>query len=429
MKLAKLQNRNIAIWGFGVEGQATAAYLSLHKIDFKVLCQAHETDAQYHCITDEVDQKCLNAFDVIIKSPGISPYTDLVATCTAQFTSPTALWFANEKDCFVIAVTGTKGKSTTVSLLAHILKHSGKSVNLLGNIGQALISSSSNYDYIILEASSYQTYDGHIKADIALVNNLFPEHLDWHHGEENYYKDKLKILDGAVVKVINAANDKLKKCVTGEDVVYFNSKESFYVQDETLMYQQQSILKLYEINLIGVHNLQNIGAALTVCMQLQLEMQTCINAVKSFIPLPHRLQNLGKIGKHFVINDSIATTAEATLAAMQTQDLDRTTLLVGGFDRGNDWASFAKSIKHNPPYLLILSGANSQDIYQHLKDIEAKLDFILCDTLKDAIFQAQSRTPKNHTLLLSPGAPSFDQFSSYIKRGEFFVEELRKNVL
>jgi len=425
MKLSELKNKNIAIWGFGVEGQATALYLVKKKLPFTVLCREDEINEKYPCLTDQVDVNVLNQFDVIIKSPGISPYTDLVRSCHAVITSPTALWFSNEKKTKVIAVTGTKGKSTTVSLLAHILKYVGKSINLVGNIGQALISSHSDYDYIVLEASSFQIYDGNIKADIALITNLFPEHVDWHKGEKNYFSDKLKILENANSKIINANNERLIEKVKGSDYLYFNIDTGFHVKHDTLYYRQNKLVNLSEIQLIGKHNLENIGAVLTVCQEIGLNISECVESIKSFKPLQHRLQNLGRIGRHYAINDSIATTPIATLAAMQTVDLSKTTLLIGGFDRGHDWTEFAESINESPPHLLLISGQNAQAIFRHLQNLNAQFNYKLCENLEKAIHFALLNSPIDHTILMSPGAPSFDQFKSYIERGEFFINTLR----
>ncbi|MFK8011436.1 MAG: UDP-N-acetylmuramoyl-L-alanine--D-glutamate ligase [Marinicellaceae bacterium] len=428
MKLSDLSEKKIGIWGFGVEGQATADYLKRKGLDFSVLCSPKEVDKQYTCITDKVDTKLLNCFDVIVKSPGISPYPEYVQKCQAHITSPTALWFANEKKTTVIAITGTKGKSTLVSLLTHILNAFDKKTHLVGNIGQALISSHSDYDYIVLEASSFQIYDGNIAAEIALLNNLYPEHLDWHNGQDNYFHDKLKIFDNAEIKITNAQDSRIQQRLPAKGLIYFNHKDGFHVLNSVLFYQKQKILDLTEIQLIGHHNLENIGAVLTICLQLNLDLIKCVEAIKYFKPLVHRLQNLGKVGQHYAINDSIATTPIATLAAMQTVDLSQTTLLIGGFDRGHDWTDFAEALNNNPPNLLLISGQNAQAIFQHLRQLKAEFNYKLLEDLSSAIKYAKLNSPKNHTLLLSPGAPSFDQFESYIQRGEFFQKEFKKDV-
>jgi len=128
----------------------------------------------------------------------------------------------------------------------------------------------------------------------------------------------------------------------------------------------------------------------------------------------------------FCYNDSIATTPIATIAAMQTVDLSKTTLLIGGYDRGNDWKVFADAINNNPPNLLLISGQNGLAIFEHLKLIGSNIDYKLCNDLADAINYAQIHSQIGDTVLLSPGAPSFDQFDSYIKRGEFFSSEMKK---
>ncbi len=428
LKLLQLQNTSvkIAIWGYGVEGKATAKYLEKNQINFTVLCAEEEKDEKYKCYTKEVNAELLNTFDLVIKSPGISPYNLLVQEATCQFTSPTALWFANEKNTTVIAITGTKGKSTTVSLLAHVLKACGATVNLVGNIGQALISSDSNYDYIVLEASSFQIYDGNIKADIAVVTNLYPEHVDWHKGSKNYFRDKLKILDFAKTKIINAENSNLAKLANGKGIIYFNHTNGFCIKGNDLVYNNNTIFTLDDTALIGLHNLQNIAAVLTVCVQLNLTLATCVNAIKSFKPLVHRLQNLGKINGHYAINDSIATTPIATLAAMQTLKLNETTLLVGGYDRGNDWSEFAQSLHDNPAKLMIFSGPSGKIIFNYLQSIKSNKNYFYHEKLAQSILYAKKHTPLEHTILLSPGAPSFDEFKSYIKRGEYFEQQLKK---
>jgi len=428
LSLKNLRNKKVAIWGYGVEGKATADYLVKNKIKFTLLCQPAEADDRYNCISDSINTQILNTFDVVIKSPGISAYDSLVKETTAEMTSSTALWFANEKNTYVIAVSGTKGKSTTVSLLAHILDYCGKTHYLVGNIGQPLISVDSKVDYIVLEASSFQIYDGNIQADIAVITNLSAEHLDWHKGKDNYFKDKLKLLSLAKSKIINAKNSLLTDRINPKQVTCFNLENGYHVEDSKLLFKNKEILDLSEINLIGQHNLENIGAALTVCQQLNLDIADCVEAVKSFKPLAHRLENLGKIGHHFAINDSIATTPVATIAALQTMDRSKTTLLVGGYDRGHDWYDFVQSLCDRPPNLLIISGQNSEAIHHLLQSMEASFDYLVCDNLQQAISQAQNKSKAGHTLLLSPGAPSFDQFDSYISRGDFFVKELTKNV-
>ncbi len=435
MKLSELKHKKIALWGFAVEGKATAQYLEKHDIAFTVLCSESEKSAEYHCICDSVDTALLNRFDVIIKSPGISAYDECLKSSNAIFTSATAIWFANEKQTKVIAVTGTKGKSTTSSLVAHVLKNSGKTVNLVGNIGNPLILSSSDYDYIVMEVSSFQAFDGNIQADYAIVLNLFAEHLDWHHGQENYFSDKLKLLQNATIKIINKKNKTLLNLVRNnfsnlsrQDVLYFNDDKAYKIMHDCIYFNDDKILCLSEIQLLGKHNLENILAVLKICNVLNIALKPTLKAIKSFSPLPHRLQKLGKIGKYFAINDSIATTPMATIAALKTVDLASTTLIIGGYDRGHDWCDFVRQLCEIKPFLIIIAGANSNKLLPLFAKSIQVVAYLRANDLKQAVQFAIEKTPVNGTILLSPGAPSFDQFSSYIKRGEFF-EHLLKNYL
>ena len=422
--LKNLRHKKIAVWGFGVEGQAVSDYLHKHAINFTVLCSVQELNNKYRCDTKKVDVELLNSFDIIIKSPGISPYTGLVKSAHTQFTSATALWFANEKSTQIVAITGTKGKSTCVSLLKHVLESLGKKVNLVGNIGTPLIAASSECDFIVLEASSFQIYDGEIQADIALINNLYPEHVDWHDGVDNYFQDKVKLLEKAKIKLINNNNNELKNRTAHLDCLAFNDEKGFYVQGESLYHKDKELLKISAIQLIGKHNLENIGAVLMICNEMKLDIKQCLHAIKSFKPLEHRLQNLGRIGQHFAINDSIATTPIATLAALQTQELAKTTLFIGGFDRGNNWSDFAQALNDSPPALLLLTGQSGKVIFNYLNDIKSSINYCYFKKLAAAIDFAVENTAKSHTLLLSPGAPSFDEFDNYKQRGHYFEKEL-----
>ena len=430
-KLDQIKNKKLAIWGFGVEGKATAKYLKAKGIEFKVLCREEEKDCFYSCITKQVNSELLDRFDIIIKSPGISPYTDLVNHAKCAFTSPTAIWFANEKNTKVIVVTGTKGKSTSVSLLTHVMSDYGLKVNLVGNIGEALIGSSgssSDFDFIILEASSFQIYDGNIEADIAVITNLFPEHIDWHQGVDNYFSDKLKLLQNSKVKILNADNATLNELIIDDSAQYFNKKTGYHVINNALFNNDKLLLNSDEIQLIGNHNLENIAAVLMVCDNCNLNQNKILKSIKQFKPLAHRLQSLGKIGKCYAINDSIATTPMATIAALTTVDLSNTTLLIGGYDRGHDWTNFVDNLIDFKPKLIIVSGQNADLICTLFESSNSNCNYIKLKTLKDSIKLAVDKTPENGLILLSPGAPSFDQFDSYIKRGIFFEKELMKYV-
>lgn len=433
MKHVTLQHKSVAIWGYGVEGRATADYL--HKkcpeLRFTVLCQQAEIDDKlWNFETEEVDADLLSQFDVVIKSPGISPYLEPAKSAQCDIISSTALWFTNEKDKLkaqVIAVTGTKGKSTTCAMLTHVLKNMGVAVELAGNFGKPLISCIEPCDYVVLETSSYQAQDGAIQADVAVVLNLFTEHLNWHVTEAQYHADKMRLLQQAGQVVLNAKDDNINTFVqhnglSEQQVHWFNQQNGFYELSQTLMYQDKALLSRYGWALQGAHNLVNAAAVLTVLDVLQLDVKKALNSLKSFEPLPHRLQPIGEIDGVQYINDSISSTPHATLAALKTVDYDKTLLLIGGFDRGVDWNWWVEAIKNQPPKVILCSGQNGEKIHQLVLKQGIKTQSIWQPKLKSAVKKAKELAQAGDVVLLSPGAPSFDAFKDYQHRGQQFAQ-------
>ncbi|MCB1583461.1 MAG: UDP-N-acetylmuramoyl-L-alanine--D-glutamate ligase [Marinicella sp.] len=439
MKLEKLKNKKVAVWGYGVDGRATASFL--HKYcpgqKFDVLCRKDETDDQpWNFVTEAVTAMVLNAYDVVVKSPGISPYLEPAKTVQCQIISSTALWFDNFKNAthtniHVIAITGTKGKSTTSAMLTHVLRDMGFEVELAGNFGKPLISCNQPVDYVVLETSSYQAQDGVIKADVAVVLNLYSEHLNWHITEAQYHADKMCLLNQAKHWVLNASDVNTVSYLaekgggTQEKIHWFNQVNGFYELNQTLMYQDKALLSHFGWQLKGAHNLVNAAAVLEILSVLKLDVKKALNSLKFFAPLPHRLQPLGECNGVRFINDSISSTPHATLAALKTVENDKTILLVGGFDRGVDWDWWMEAIKKKPPKIILCSGDNGEKIHRLILNHEIKTQSIWQPSLKTAVKTAKELAQAGDVVLLSPGAPSFDAFKDYQHRGQQFAQWVR----
>lgn len=433
MLLSELVDKKIAVWGYGVEGKATVSYLQKHLPDLKlfVLCPEQEADnSGVEFNHAPITTKVLDGFDVVIKSPGISPYQTAVQDSHSQFISASALWFSNElhrgdKSPTVVAITGTKGKSTSCYLLHEALKACGLNCVIAGNFGMPLIACDAAYDFIILETSSYQAQDGAIKADLAVMLNLYSEHLDWHQNDAQYRQDKWRLLTSAKQAVINAKDvlsQEMQQHTPIDAFTLFNHLSGFYVLDDVLMHQDKALLSTAGWQLSGAHNLHNLAAVMTVVKVLGLDVKPALNAVKKCPPLPHRLQSLGTIGGVHVINDSIASTPHATWAALQTCPIERTVLLLGGYDRGVDWQWFAQKITNKSPKKILCSGANGQRILQTLQQHNDIMDVEYVTTLAEAVSKGFSVAQAGDYLLLSPGAPSFDAFTNYQQRGQQFAQ-------
>jgi UDP-N-acetylmuramoylalanine--D-glutamate ligase len=443
MRWAELDNQRVAIWGAGREGRAAYRALRRHAPTAKptVLCRPDErdevntyVDAQTPVLAQVVTADTLRAFDVVVKSPGISPHLGAARDALAagvRFVSGSALWFANHPDARVIAVSGTKGKSTTTAMIAHLLRAAGRRVVMAGNIGLPLLdvtSDPSGVDWYVLELSSFQTRDMDAIPEIVVLLNLYPEHLDWHGGLEPYYTDKLALLGDLEraprVAVLNAASAELVQRARAPRIAWFGRSDGFDVRDEAIWRGTQRILPVSDLPLPGLHNALNACAALATVAEAGENAAALAASLAAFRPLPHRLQTLGERDGYTWVDDSIATTPYATLAALlHFCDRAPTTVLVGGFDRGVSWEAFRDALPDIPLNAVVTMGGNGRRIAATLlESTERRYVLRECGDLADAVATAREITPAGGVVLLSPGAPSFGEFRDYMARGQRFAE-------
>ena len=434
MRLTELANARVAIWGSGREGRAALGALRRrfpHK-PLTLFCSEEEAkSAPGTGVAIEIvppDAGSLQRFDVVIKSPGISAYRAAVTEAAAagvRFTSGTALWFAERPQARTICVTGTKGKSTVTALIAHLLRKSGKRVALAGNIGMPLLDlldEPREPDWWVIELSSFQTRDFDGAPSVAVITNLFEEHLDWHGTRERYVADKLAIAHAAKTLVVNAQPELLARTSAHPARRVFGDNAGWHVSEEGIRRGNEPILATAAIPLAGRHNAQNVCAALAALEAAGEDGRALACHAVTFKALPHRLQVLGVRAGLEYVNDSISTTPYATIEALRAFDKRIVTVIVGGFDRGVDWNPFAEYAAQNPPRAIIATGANGARIVEKLCGIEAP-EFLLVSapTLDDVLTTARTLTPAGGVVLLSPGAPSFDQFKDYAERGREFA--------
>jgi len=434
MRIADLSGLRVAVWGAGREGRAALAALAarLPGQRVTVFCSEAETpvarDAGPHAVTDTVapDAARLSAFDVVIKSPGISAWRPEVIEAQrngTRFTSGTALWFAEHPDARTIAVTGTKGKSTVSALVAHFLRALGVRTALAGNIGLPLLELLDPplmADWWVIELSSFQTRETPA-VDIGLVNNVYEEHLDWHGSRERYVSDKLALADVARTLVIPVAGELPARTEAHPRRVAFGTDAGWHVADGFVCRGAEHVVALAESPLSGAHNAMNLCAALAAVEAAGFDATSAAPAIARFRPLPHRLQRLGERDGIAFVDDSISTTPEATREALASLAGRAVTVLVGGHDRGLDWHGFADFIVASPPHAIVTMGANGSRIARVLREAGGACQPIEAGDLADAFAKATAAAPKGGVVLLSPGAPSFDQFRDYAERGRAFA--------
>jgi len=438
VRFDELAGKNIAILGLGREGMAArkalfaifpdqpCSLVNETPVDNPGKLVSHEGD---RLVIASLEQAGLNNYDVLILSPGISRYRPEITTAVragARLTSGTQIWFTENPAVYSICVSGTKGKSTTASLIAWLLKAAGKSVQLAGNIGKPLLDClGPSPDCQVMELSSFQLAGLEFSPDIGLLLSFYPEHLAWHGGEQQYLADKLNLANSAKTAIINGSDPVLAAATdTLPGRILFNTDSGYHADKNGIHYRRQLLVVSENLPLRGVHNAANICAALTVVEQLGVDRDTALQALPSFRSLPHRLQFLPERSGILYVNDSIATTPFAALAALKALPGRPVTQLLGGFEREVDWGHYVDYVAAHAPSALVCMGQNGARIFAALQNagVTPSRGLHLCKQLSGAFRQALQVTPEGGLILLSPGAASFPEFTDFEHRGATFAE-------
>lgn len=427
MRIQELNGKNICVLGYGKEGKAMVSALEKYAPECEITIADQNkvvSSKKYVVKTGEEYLENLGNFDVIIKSPGIPP--NLLTPYSLLLITPTQIFLDSIKDtgAKVIGITGSKGKSTTSSLIYHILSSQTSDLTpqafLVGNIGEpsiAHIGDAKKGTIFVLEMSSYQLMDLTVSPEIAVVTSFFPEHLDYHGSLEAYKEAKKHI---AMFQ---------KK----GDHIYYNAKypECREIAEEGQGFKHpfsdlDAMVTLEETNLQGKHNLSNIAVACLVCEQLGVPEDIIKEAIKNFTPLPHRLESLGIHHGVEWINDSISTTPESAIAGLDALGDRVETIILGGHDRGYDFSPLVQRLKTSKVKTVILLPESGKKIGAMIK--EAKLDVQCFETknMEEAVQQSKQLTqtsnlmPQASIVLLSPASPSYGHFKNFEDRGEQF---------
>lgn len=408
-----LNNKRIGIWGMGREGQAVRQALECHVLNYEIIEISEENISEL--------LKC----DVVVKSPGVSLYRPEIQEALqkgVEFTSSTNLFFANKKPSVsVIAVTGTKGKSTTSSLLAHTLKSFNKHVELGGNIGRPLVElSDTNADFVVAELSSYQCADLTGRPDIGVLINLYPEHLQWHQTHEVYYQDKARMIRLSAEAVLNATDPQTHVFLKGTEAILFNAPRGIHIQNNLFYDGEVPLFPIEKLPLIGRHNAENACAVLTVIKMLGLKPELCEKAFETFKPLPHRLEIIGKKDGITYVDDSISTTPETAMVAIKALDKGQDmTLIAGGFDRGQNYKELVDFLKTYKNRIRLVTLPDTGKVLADLAQ-RAGIETALTSDMPTAVSVAQHITPRGGMIILSPAAPSYNMYPNFEERGKDF---------
>lgn len=420
MLFKDLNNKKIGIWGKGKEG------LSAHKAIEKYAAALSVT------FFDDSDLSGLFDFDIIITSPGVSLYRPEIQEAKQRgicFTTGTDLFLSNRpQNAKIIGITGTKGKSTTTSLLYHLLKSLGYNVELAGNIGKPLLDLlGSKATYIIAELSSYQCASLTKGCDVGVILNLYPEHLQWHLTHQNYYSDKCRLAELSTLVIANRDNETLVPLLNNhKNVTYYNDMGGIHITDNSFYQGAKKIVATDVLNLKGIHNAQNACAVLSVLdkLNIQLTPEQITTAFQTMSALPHRLQTVGTYAGRTFVDDSISTTPQSAIAAVKAMDNGQPiTLIVGGFDRGqvyHELIEYALSIKNRISFVALPDTGNR--LYKEAKINGFNAFFV--EDMHNAVYHAYKITPIGGTVILSPAAPSYNSYRNFEERGQDFKDKI-----
>lgn len=442
--IEKLKGKNIAILGFGREGKSTYKFIRKYLKDIHLtIIDKKDFELKDTNITKVVGENYLDnlgKYDVIIKSPGISLNKIDTSSLIDKITSQLELLLEVDRKN-IIGITGTKGKSTTSTLTYEVLKKQYDDVYLLGNIGTPVLDNVSKYTdetKLVIEMSSHQLEYVKTSPHIAIVLNLYQDHLDHAGTLEHYHQNKMNIFkyqDENDYAIYLDDNEYLHKLVSENDykaikyTVRFDNKNlsgnTTRIKGKDVYINNEMVYVDDSRKILGDHNLKNIMFVLTICKIMNLDFLKAHRVIKEFTGLKYRMEYLGKYHEINFYNDTIATIPEATINAVNAiGNVD--TLIFGGLDREIDYKDFIQFLLKSKIRNLIGMPTTGTNI---LKEIENKTDknIFYANTLEEAHKIAIENTKKNKSCLLSPAAASYEFFKNFEEKGAAFEKIVKNN--
>lgn len=437
--------KRVVILGFGREGRATlpwlvedksASKLAIADLNPVMLPQDMDEAAvrDIELITGADYQSRLNEFDVVFKSPGVVLNEDK-SYYTCKIVSEMDVFFAAYRDR-IIGITGTKGKSTTTTLMYHVLKNAGRKVLLAGNIGIPVFDIARDIEedtMLVVELSCHQLEYATVSPHIGVLLNIHEEHLDHYKtmdryvaAKENIYKNQTEgdILFCEQRLAPKEAKSKVRTVaaigMTGDE------RADIYVENQTIYIgcgdRECYRIKADEIPLMGLHNYYDMAYVYAIGRQLGISVADIDNGFKTYEPLPHRLQKIGTKDGVTYYDDSISTIDETTIQALNTLK-DADTVIIGGMDRGISYESLESYLSQSDIPHIILMEETGRRIYNEIMmmgDFKGMDRVILVKCLEDAVAMAKRVTDRGRACVMSPAAASYGIFKNFEERGEVF---------
>ena len=447
-----LRNRKVALIGLGISNIPLLDYLynlqarvtvfddrSIEDIPKDIMDKI--TRYTFEFSFGENNLAKLNGFDLIFRSPSCMPTRKELkqAEDSGAIVTSEIEMLMEIAPCKIVGITGSDGKTTTSTLIYEILKEAGYNVYLGGNIGAPLFTKLNDIlpeDIIVLELSSFQLMNMTVSPDIAVITNITQNHLNLHSSYEEYIEAKKNIFrsqDENGILVLNYDNEITRECKQDANgkVAYFSSKEKLdngIIVDNDIIKEcedklRKHIVNTKDINLKGMHNYENICAAIAATKTL-VDTETALKAIKEFKGVEHRLEFIKEINGVKWYNDSIGTSPTRTIAGLNSFEED-IILIAGGYDKNLDYEPLAKPIVDKVKGLILI-GQTAEKIYEvvnkKLQEKNKDLDIYICDEFSQTVQIANKIAKPGQIVLFSPASASFDMFENYAQRGKKFKE-------
>ena len=385
------------------------------------------------------DQVAWGDLDVVVRAPGVSRYRAELATAAAAgvaVTTAMAVWLEDFADARVVAITGTKGKSTTAALTASILRHQGLEVALIGNIGVPVtdVYGRDPVEAYVVEVSSYQAADVTTTPPVCVLTSLAPDHLDWHRGEEAYYRDKLRLIDAGPIGAIavNAASDEAVSRTRAHPArtLFGPSGRVRVNRSGTVLVDDQPMVDANHLSVPGLHNAWNLCGAVAGALLLTGEVPSTAaleSAVEGFEGLPSRCQTVGERGGITFVDDALASNPFAAMASVSAFPDRPLTVILGGADRGVDPSGLVEALAARIPVpRVIVLEPDPQRLAEALEsratEVGTTMAVDLVPDIEEAVASAVGSTPVGGVVLFAPSAPTLDGEGGYSERSRRFVQ-------
>ena len=445
MELQDFKNKKILVLGMARSGYEVSKLLSKYNNKI-IITDKKEQDINHVEELENLGVKFIlsedpidlidNSFDLVIKNPGINYNHPLILKAIdlgiKVVNEVEVAYHFLPSDSFIIAVTGSNGKTTTTTLIYEFIKKMGLNVHLGGNIGfplSQIVNDVKSKDIVVLEISAQQLHDCYdFNPNISVLTNLEEVHTDFFTTHENYVNHKLRIFknhNSSNIAILNKSNE--EEYIATKNIkskkIYFSSKEKAdcYYYNNSIYYNDDKIIDVKDIRLKGMHNYENIMCAIIATKELNISNDTIKNVLSNFYGVEHRIEYVKTLNNIEFYNDSKATNVKSTEIALSSFN-SPTILLMGGLDRKHsfdDLKEYFGNVK-----LVVCYGETKERIKAFCDSINTKC--IVVNDIEQAVIKSYENAIKNDVILLSPACASWDQFTSFEERGKAFKDAVNK---